>query len=117
MCDLEANVICPGVPIGGPGGSCTVPDGPPHTGDVNQPDSCASFAFCNNGVLGAVETCPTGLHFNPDTGACDLPGNLAVPCTDPPAPLNAGPHVPKAPSKSHPATFKDRVMRKLHMRH
>lgn len=119
MCDLASNVVCPGAPAAPPPGSgCTHPNGPPHTGDINHQNSCASFVFCNNGVLGEVETCPEGLHFNPDTSGCDLPENLAVPCVDPPPTLlNAAPHVPKAPSVKLPTTFKDRVMRKLHLRH
>lgn len=111
MCDLAANVVCPGL---GGDGSCTHPDG---SGDVDHPASCASFAFCDNGVLGAVETCPAGLHFNPVSGACDLPENLVEPCVDTTAAVNAAPRIPTAPSIKHATTFKDRVMRKLHLRH
>lgn len=115
MCDLAANVVCPGAPAPGPPGSeCTHPEG---SGDVNNPETCAAFQFCNNGVRDPViESCGE-LHFNPTTNVCDLPANLDPPCVDVPvagSPVHHA-HIPKAPAVTT-TTFKDRFMRKLHLR-
>lgn len=108
VCDLEANVLCPGGIVGG--ASCTAEDGTPITGDVDSPASCDAFVTCIAGVAIGEFSCGR-LHFNPATSQCDLPANLSPPCT---ATLDHK-FVKKAPHFRQPKTLRERFMKKLHL--
>lgn len=115
-CDLASNVICPGLPTP-PANGCAPKSGA-ASGDVNNANTCGSYQYCNNGVLDPfVEDC-SPLHFNPDSEVCDVPENLATPCTDPVAMMTmrsmrtetspATVDIPKAPIMKS-SIFRDKI--------
>ncbi|CRK97663.1 CLUMA_CG011048, isoform A [Clunio marinus] len=97
VCDRPENVNCPSA---GPPGAAPCPPAP-ESGNVEMPPGCDTFIACNAGVADpTVRTCPSGLHFNPLTGNCDLPENRDPPC-DESAPVVTFGVIPKAPNASN----------------
>jgi len=101
LCDVEANVGCPGAIPQPPPNRCIDDDGQPITGDINSETACAEFLFCDNGVLhDEILHCGPDLHFNEATRNCDWPENLNPPCVDPEF-IQKTSHVIEAPRARH----------------
>lgn len=72
-------------PENAPCGVANMPEGPecpadvPGVSFVRFPLSCTRFIVCLDGTKIGENECTNGLHFDPDTGNCNLPENMATP--------------------------------------